>query len=487
MAAYYDNRDFTGFRYNQVDPVINFNWGSGAPAGLGVDNFSIRWMGQVMPMYDEVYTFYVRSDDGVRLWVNGIQIVDAWYNQPPTWHWGSVSLNGCQLYDIKMEFYERSGGSTVSMYWYSLSQAWEIVPQSNLWPGAALTDPEVEIVVPSTDGNLIPSIDQTRFEAEAWDPDVGMNNGDGIQRVEFRIRNSGGGTVFSSNEYNAAYCVFGGNGPCNTMGTSLWDSLPNDTYTIYARAHAIDGRKSVWDTRTFVMNRAPTPTPTITNTPTITPTPTVTSTPTITRTPTRTTTPSITPTPSNTPIPTWTPSITPTPDCDDIQVMSIWIDGDNIKVNVRNYNPVTVFLTDVHYEWTKTYSGQYVDWFKWEGQVIYWGNDSVPDTDVNGISANNLIPSGAQYTFRVDNDGIPPELGLNGTFSFDFTFDGRCSVQTTISRTSPTRTPTRTPTSTPTITSSPTPGPTKTPTLTPTASDTPPSDPTATTCGGFDC
>jgi hypothetical protein len=32
-GAYYDNQDFTGTSIVRVDPVVNFDWGSGAPAG----------------------------------------------------------------------------------------------------------------------------------------------------------------------------------------------------------------------------------------------------------------------------------------------------------------------------------------------------------------------------------------------------------------------------------------------------------------------
>jgi len=47
-------------------------------AGMPVDDFSIRWTGQVQPLYSGVYTFYTTSDDGSRLYVNNQLVVNAW-------------------------------------------------------------------------------------------------------------------------------------------------------------------------------------------------------------------------------------------------------------------------------------------------------------------------------------------------------------------------------------------------------------------------
>ena len=89
---YYDNMDFTGFVFSRVDPGVNFDWGNGSPDPfIGVDNFSIRWTGQVVPLYSQTYTFYTLSDDGVRLWVNGVQLVNNWTVHAPTENSGTIA------------------------------------------------------------------------------------------------------------------------------------------------------------------------------------------------------------------------------------------------------------------------------------------------------------------------------------------------------------------------------------------------------------
>ena len=63
----------------RTDSTVNFNWRGGSPdAQLPCDKFSVRWTGQVEAQYSETYTFITRSDDGVRLWVNGERIIDNW-------------------------------------------------------------------------------------------------------------------------------------------------------------------------------------------------------------------------------------------------------------------------------------------------------------------------------------------------------------------------------------------------------------------------
>src|SRR5262245_7606893 len=69
---YFGDPNLANLAFSRIDPIISFNWQTTAAGpGVGPDNFSVRWTGQVIPRYSETYTFYTRSDDGVRLWVNG--------------------------------------------------------------------------------------------------------------------------------------------------------------------------------------------------------------------------------------------------------------------------------------------------------------------------------------------------------------------------------------------------------------------------------
>src|SRR5262245_41572140 len=83
-GSYYGDQDFTTLRLTRTDPTVNFNWNTQAPAAsLPTQHYSIRWTGQVQAPDSGLYTFYTRSDDGVRLMVNGQTLVNNWTVHPP--------------------------------------------------------------------------------------------------------------------------------------------------------------------------------------------------------------------------------------------------------------------------------------------------------------------------------------------------------------------------------------------------------------------
>jgi hypothetical protein len=139
---YYNNMDLTGFVLSRVDANVNFNWGTGSPdPAIGPDTFSVRWTGEVQPMFTETYTFYTMSDDGVRLWVNGVQLVNNWTSHAPTENSGTITLNAGTRYSIQMDYFENSSGALASLSWSSASQPKEIIPSNRLFPPFAPSAP----------------------------------------------------------------------------------------------------------------------------------------------------------------------------------------------------------------------------------------------------------------------------------------------------------------------------------------------------------
>lgn len=138
MADYFNNMTLAGPpALTRTDATVNFDWGTGNPgAPIGNDNFSVRWYGQIQPLYSENYTFKTRSDDGIRLWVNGTQIINNWTDHGPTNNTGTITLTAGVKYDIVLEFYENGGGAVSQLSWSSASQTNQIIPQSQLFPSA---------------------------------------------------------------------------------------------------------------------------------------------------------------------------------------------------------------------------------------------------------------------------------------------------------------------------------------------------------------
>ena len=134
IGKYYNSLGFQNFVMERLDPTIDFNWGNGNPGGgMGSNTFSIRWEGKIMVPSAGTYTFYIRTDDGCRLWVEDLSdpIIDRWQDQS-TEHSGQVTLSA-GIHDIKIEYYENRGGARCELRWSGPSISKSIVPPSALW------------------------------------------------------------------------------------------------------------------------------------------------------------------------------------------------------------------------------------------------------------------------------------------------------------------------------------------------------------------
>src|SRR5689334_2850709 len=122
-GVYYNNTGLTGSPVAaRVDPTVNFIW-SGSPAsGVNADNFSVRWSGQLLPRYSGAYSFITTSDDGIRLFINGQKVIDNWTKHAATTNIGGATLKAGVKVDIRVEFFDASGGAKAQLSWYSRNQ-----------------------------------------------------------------------------------------------------------------------------------------------------------------------------------------------------------------------------------------------------------------------------------------------------------------------------------------------------------------------------
>ena len=142
-GEYFGSPNLTGLRAVRIDPTVDFDWTGGSPdPSLGSVQFSVRWTGQVVPQFSELYTFCTMSDDGVRLWVNSQPVVDNWTDHAPTENCGTIALVGGQSSSIRMEYYQAPGAAVARLLWSSASQPKQVIPQNRLYlPGAGPPPP----------------------------------------------------------------------------------------------------------------------------------------------------------------------------------------------------------------------------------------------------------------------------------------------------------------------------------------------------------
>ncbi len=156
QGQYYNNMNLTNIALERIDPVIDFDWGNGSPDGsMGVNTYSVRWSGEVLPAHTENYTFTTTTDDGVRLWVNDFLIIDEWVDQSATAHSGTISMTAGERVPIVMEFYENGGQASAKLEWSSPNQSQQVVPQFLLFPEAEAPDTEPPTVLLNTPSNEV--------------------------------------------------------------------------------------------------------------------------------------------------------------------------------------------------------------------------------------------------------------------------------------------------------------------------------------------
>ena len=122
----------------RIEQNINNNYAGAAPGptGISATNWSARWTFAVIPTTTEAYTFYAAADDGVRLWINGVLVVDKWLDQGTTEYASpAINLTAGTPAQVRLEYYQGGGGSAVFFRWSSPTIAKDIVPAS------AMADP----------------------------------------------------------------------------------------------------------------------------------------------------------------------------------------------------------------------------------------------------------------------------------------------------------------------------------------------------------
>ncbi len=141
-GQYYNDESFGTPTTTRVDPMVNFNFGTSSPAaGVSGQTFSVRWSGQVQPSYSETYTFYLASQGADQLIVNGQQVVSDLYTHTAVQEAsGTITLMAGKRYNIQIDYFQQNGAASDKLSWSSASQAKQVIPTSQLFPGVAVTN-----------------------------------------------------------------------------------------------------------------------------------------------------------------------------------------------------------------------------------------------------------------------------------------------------------------------------------------------------------
>ena len=122
VGCYLDLYSDPSLPLKRTDPIINFDWGEDSPdESLYSDYFSVKWEGDFTFPTTGFYTFYIATDDGVRIYVDGELVFDRWYDQSAVLVEEQVFVySGVRR--IKVEYYEKGGDAEAHFGW-ELEQA----------------------------------------------------------------------------------------------------------------------------------------------------------------------------------------------------------------------------------------------------------------------------------------------------------------------------------------------------------------------------
>ena len=224
-VQFYDNMTLSGDPVaTRLDSVVGADWHDRPPApGVNADRWSARWTGTLTAPVAGEYAFSLTSDDGSRLWLNGVQVIDNWRDQAPTTETAKVTLAAGQIVPIEIDFYQNAGGDSIGFGWRvpsgtslmdeatALARSSDVAvvfagafetegadladidlpgEQNRLIGAVAAANPRTIVVLNTGSAVTMPWADSVAAIVEAWYP--GQEDGDAIASVLFGDVNPAG-------------------------------------------------------------------------------------------------------------------------------------------------------------------------------------------------------------------------------------------------------------------------------------------------------
>jgi LysM repeat protein len=157
-GEYFNNMDLAGTpSLVRNDKAIAFNWGVGWPnSKIAADHFSVRWT-RTFNLSEGTYRFAVNVDDGARLWVDNVLLLDQWHAASGQTYVLDVPL-GAGNHIVRLEYYEDTGIAFAYLSYQKVSTA----PVATPLPGQASTP------VPTPLPGQLPTPPSTGTAGSAW-------------------------------------------------------------------------------------------------------------------------------------------------------------------------------------------------------------------------------------------------------------------------------------------------------------------------------
>ena len=101
--------------------------GTGIPTRS--DGFIVRFYGYINIPTAGIYYFGGQADDGIRIKVNNVSVVNSWIESGGAFRQGSINLSA-GVVPVEIMYYENGGGQMVNFQWF-INGSWQIVPSTS--------------------------------------------------------------------------------------------------------------------------------------------------------------------------------------------------------------------------------------------------------------------------------------------------------------------------------------------------------------------
>ena len=120
FGQYYDNMFLGGDPVlTRTDVALDFNWGTQSPGGdMPRYLWSARWT-QTARFSAAKYRFHATVDDGVRVFVDGVVVIDEWEDSPGTEFIADKTM-AAGNHALKVEYYQKGYDAKIKVWWEKL-------------------------------------------------------------------------------------------------------------------------------------------------------------------------------------------------------------------------------------------------------------------------------------------------------------------------------------------------------------------------------
>jgi PA14 domain/Glycosyl hydrolases family 31 TIM-barrel domain/Domain of unknown function (DUF5110) len=189
QAEYFPNENLSGTpAFTRTDTNIDFNWNENSPApDFPRTHFSARWTGTIeVPASVGDVKLATLEDDGVRVWIDGQKVIDAWGPHDSVTSEASIVLNTGTPHQIRVEYLQLDYGARLKLQWEpaklpeAVRTAW--IPPGDwidAWNGKIVSGPVMvtnsvpldEIPIWIKSGAVLPLAPEMQYTGEKpWNP-----------------------------------------------------------------------------------------------------------------------------------------------------------------------------------------------------------------------------------------------------------------------------------------------------------------------------